>query len=71
MVRHYNKYIMKCVHEYDLLEKELEHTRIEKHTMEKLLETYFAEETCCYRALRQHCPLTAQNGLKRSLRGIS
>lgn len=44
MVRHYNKYIMKSVHEHDLLAKELEHLRIERDTMEKLLKTYITEE---------------------------
>lgn len=44
MVQYYNNYIMKYIHEHDLLTKELEHTRIEKVTMEKLLETYFSEE---------------------------
>lgn len=44
MVQYYNNYIMKYIREHDLLTKELEHTRIEKVTMEKLLETYFAKE---------------------------
>ena len=44
MVRYYNKYIMKYIREHDLLTKELEHARIEKDTMEKLFETYFAKE---------------------------
>lgn len=44
MVRYYNNYIMKSVHEHDLLTKELEHIRTERDTMEKLLKTYFAKE---------------------------
>lgn len=44
MVQYYNNYIMKYIREHDLLTKELEHTRIEKKTMEKLFETYFAKE---------------------------
>lgn len=44
MVRYYNKYIMKSVHEHDLLTKEMEHIRIERDTMEKLLKTYITEE---------------------------
>ncbi len=44
MVQYYNNYIMKYIREHDLLTKELEHARIEKDTMEKLFETYFAKE---------------------------
>lgn len=44
MVRHYNKDIAKSVHEHDRLTKELEHARIKRDTMEKLLKTYIPEE---------------------------
>lgn len=50
MVRRHNKYVMKYIREHDLLAKELEYTRIEKNTMEKLIKTYFSEATQCLRA---------------------
>lgn len=41
--KRYNGYLIKYIRECDRLIMELEHTRIEKDTMEKLFKTYFSK----------------------------